>query len=151
MVARDGIEPPTRGFSHRRARLFHLSFNHLPGRLLPDLHDNARPRTTDSRKSDAVRATNPTPVSVHSGLWAPPGQILHAVPYPRTVWLTSRMTALFLQQCPNEPVSGDLGNRLKPRDAGISGGSGLTSATLSAVSSTEPVNIPTMFDLPVRR
>jgi hypothetical protein len=53
MVARDGIEPPTRGFSERRGKFQPLSFNHLPGRLLPNLHDYAQLCTTDSRKTHA--------------------------------------------------------------------------------------------------
>jgi len=53
MVARDRIELPTRRFSERRGKFQSVSLNNLPGRLLPNLHDDAQLCTTDSRKTHA--------------------------------------------------------------------------------------------------
>jgi hypothetical protein len=55
LVARGGIEPPTRGFSVRRTPPVALSFNELPARPLRKLPNNARLCGTDSRKTPAIR------------------------------------------------------------------------------------------------
>jgi hypothetical protein len=55
VVARGGIEPPTRGFSVRWTPPPALSFNDLPGRPLPTLPHCARLCGTDSRKTPAAR------------------------------------------------------------------------------------------------
>ncbi len=56
MVARDRIELPTRGFSVRKGKFDPLIFNNLPGRPLPNSHNNARLCGTDPRKIHARKS-----------------------------------------------------------------------------------------------